>query len=107
VTNKTAILCLLGINAVLALGDALAKIASPGGRTLVTTTAIILWICACLAWIPVMRAPGFTRLIAFSDAIGLLMVAAVGKIFLGEHLSNRELIGLALALSAIGFLSSP
>lgn len=108
--NRTAVLFLLCINAALAAGDFFAKTAAtpdPGDATsnnVPVAWAVVLWFLACLAWLPVMRARGFTRLVAMSDAMGLVMVAAVGRFFLGERLTAREGVGVALAMTAIFFL---
>jgi len=108
--NRTAIFFLLAINAALAAGDFFAKTAAtpdmddPMGNKVPVAWAVVLWFLACLAWLPVMRARGFTRLVAMSDAMGLLMVAVVGRFFLGERLTTREGIGVLLALAAIFFL---
>lgn len=63
--------------------------------------AVGIWWAACLLCVPALKPPGFTRLIAMSDAIGLLTVAAFGWIFLHERLTGRELLGCGLALAAI------
>jgi len=108
--NRTAIIFLLAINAALAAGDFFAKTAAkpdPGDVSApneLIAWAVVLWFLACLAWLPVMRAPGFTRLVALSDAMGLLMVALVGRVFLHERLTMREGVGVSLALTAIFFL---
>lgn len=108
--NRTAVLFLLVINAALAAGDFFAKTAAtpdqndPTGNNVPVAWAVALWFLACLAWLPVMRARGFTRLVAMSDAMGLIMVAVVGRFFLGERLTAREGFGVVLALTAIFFL---
>jgi hypothetical protein len=109
-SNRTAIVFLVAINAALAAGDFLAKVAATPtvddavGRNAPVAWALVLWFLACAAWIPVMRAPGFTRLVALSDAVGLIMVAGVGRLFLHERLTARQGTGVALALTAIFFL---
>ena len=108
--NGTAIVFLLAINAALAAGDFFAKTAATPDLNDATNAnvpvawAIVLWFLACLAWVPVMRAPGFTRLVALSDAMGLIMVALVGRVFLGERLTTREGVGVLFALAGIFFL---
>jgi drug/metabolite transporter (DMT)-like permease len=107
--NSTAFVFLLAINASLAAGDYLAKAAAipdEQGPAVPVTWAVVLWLLGCVVWIPVMRAPGFTRLVALSDAMGLVMVALVGRFFLDEHLTARQGVGVALAMSAIWFLGS-
>lgn len=101
------ILSLVGISLLLAVGDVQAKIADASGYQLKPTcTALTLWVLACVLWLPAMKLPGFTRLIAMADSIGLVMVAVAGYLFLGERLAVREIAGVALALIAIILLSS-
>jgi|SRR5579872_2025835 len=108
--NRTAFIFLLAINAALAAGDFFAKTAAtPDANDLSNASvpvawALVLWFLGCVAWLPVMRAPGFTRLVALSDAMGLVMVATVGRFFLGERLTAREGVGVAFAITAIFFL---
>jgi hypothetical protein len=108
--NRTAFVFLLAINAALAAGDFFAKTAAtpdpgdPAGSSVPVAWALCLWLLGCVAWLPVMRAPGFTRLVALSDAMGLVMVALVGRVFLGERLTTREGVGVALAMTAVLFL---
>jgi drug/metabolite transporter (DMT)-like permease len=99
-------LALVVINALLAAGDLLAKRAVVGAErdAVATAAALALWLVACCMWLPVMRARGFTRLVALADAIGLVLVASTGYLFLGERLSPREGVGVALALGAVVLL---
>lgn len=108
--NRTAFIFLIAINAALAAGDFFAKTATMpdlddvAGQNVPVAWALCLWFLGCVAWLPVMRAPGFTRLVALSDAMGLVMVALVGRFFLGERLTTREGVGVSLAITAIFFL---
>lgn len=108
--NRTALVFILAINAALAAGDFFAKTAATpdlsdlSSSSVPVAWAVVLWFLACLAWLPLMRAPGFTRLVALSDAVGLVMVALVGRVFLGERLTTREGVGVVFALTGIFFL---
>lgn len=90
----------IGIQLLLSAGDVLAKQGRP-------IAAVGLWWFACLLCVPALKPVGFTRLIALSDAIGLITVAAFGWLFLHERLSARELLGCALALAAIVVMREP
>jgi uncharacterized membrane protein len=91
---------ILLVQVLLAAGDVWAK----QGRWAV---ALGTWCVACAICLHIMKAPGFTRLIAFSDAVGLLVVAAFGWIFLRERLTAREIVGVLLALSAMIVMGRP
>lgn len=97
---------LFAINVLLVVGDVMAKkaVATPVRDWPSTWIAVGIWIVACLMWIPAIRAPGFTRLIALADAMGLVIVAIGGFLFLGERLTAREGSGVACALCAIWLL---
>lgn len=100
---RTAFIGLLCINALLVVGDLLAKraVADPTRSVPLTTGALLIWITACCMWLPVMRARGFTRLVALSDVIGLLMLSVVGYFFLNERLNSREVVGVVLAVASV------
>lgn len=102
----STIAILLGINLFLAIGDVVAKIAAESNYEIrPTAIALGLWVTACVLWLPAMRLPGFTRLIALADAIGLVLIAIGGYFFLGERLSSREIAGVASALVAMALLA--
>jgi uncharacterized membrane protein len=92
--NVWWIILIIGIQLLLSSGDILAK----QGHAI---PAVGLWWIACILCLPALKPTGFTKLIAVSDAIGLITVAIFGWIFLHERLSPREFIGCALALAAI------
>jgi len=105
--RRTALLWLVAINVLLAIGDLFSKraVATPQRNVAMTTAALGLWITACCMWLPVMRARGFTRLVALADVIGLVMLAIGGYLFLGERLNAKEGIGLGCAIAAVLLLS--
>jgi uncharacterized membrane protein len=100
VTNSWWVLLVVGIQLLLSTGDVLAK----QGRSV---AAVAVWWSACVLCLPALKPAGFTRLIAMSDAIGLIVVAAFGWAFLHERLTGRELLGCALALAAILVMREP
>ncbi len=94
------------IHACLTTGDVLAKraVVGPDRDLRLSAAALLVWIAGCFACLPLMRARGFTRLIALADATGLVIIAAAGFLFLGERLTARELAGIGAALTAIVLL---
>lgn len=102
-SRHITIIWLLLLNGLLAVGDLLAKKAvdEPARNLSLTFGALIIWIAACCMWLPLMRAKGFTRLIALADVIGLLMLAVVGYFFLGERLTTKEIVGVAFAVVSV------
>ncbi len=99
-SNRSIWFLLLTINVALAVGDACVKHASESGGWGYRAAGLSLWICACLLWFPLMHARGFTRLIALSDVVGVVMLVAIGRVFLGERLNAKESVGVVLALAS-------
>lgn len=99
-------LALLLVESLLGVGDYFAKraVATADRHTLFTGAALLCWIAACFMWLPIMRARGFTRLVAMADVIGLIVLAIVGYCFLGERLTLRESAGVGLAVAALFLL---
>ena len=91
---------IVGIQLLLSAGDVLTK----RGHSI---AGVGLWWVACLLCVQALQPAGFTRLIAMSDAIGLITVAAFGWAFLHERLTVRELLGCGLALAAILVMREP
>ena len=98
--NAAWVVLIIGIQILLSAGDVLTK----RGHFVV---GVGLWWVACLLCVPALKPAGFTRLIAMSDAIGLITVAAFGWVFLHERLTGRELLGCGLALAAILVMKDP
>lgn len=102
---KTAALLFL-INFLIVAGDVFAKQAATSNKkSHLAIGAVIVWMIACLLWIPLMKVRGFTRLIALADVVGLLMAMMAGFVFLNETLSIKEYIGIGFAIFSIALLA--
>lgn len=95
---------LFAIDVLITVGDTLAKRASVHDDPFLQCGAFVVWSVACLLWFPLMKARGFTRLIALADVMGLVMLAVSGYFFLGERLTLRDGAGVSLACVSLFLL---
>ncbi len=98
---------LVGTTAISVAGNMLLKYASESGAAAVAAMGCACWCIAATGFLVLAKSNGLAVTAVATALMGLLATAAVGVLFFGESLSERQMVGIGMAVLAVILVSLP